>query len=143
MNALSSQNAGSSQRINIINHKKANDEKNIHINKCTKCGRTHKLPHKGNCPAYGTTCRNCGKLNHWQKVCKSGKSRYSSKQPHRSNKRVINSLEEESNYEDPYAEIPTIGTIEINNVENKNNATDATREEYLLLYELIESIMGI
>jgi hypothetical protein len=24
----------------------------------------------GNCPAHGTTCRNCGKFNHWQSVCK-------------------------------------------------------------------------
>ena len=52
------------------------------------------------------------------------------------NKRVINSLEEESN-EDPYAVIPTIGTIEINNVVNNNNVIKATREEKRIQMYLI------
>ena len=126
MNSLLSQNLGNSQVINIINRKKINNEKNVSTNlKSTKCGRTHKLPYKGNCLAHGTTWGNCGKLNHWQKVCKSGKTRYSSKPTHRSNKRVINSSEEQSN-EDPYTDIPTICTVEINNVINNNNAKATT-----------------
>lgn len=36
--------------------------------RCTKCGRTHAL---NKCPAYGTTCKKCGRRNHWAAVCRS------------------------------------------------------------------------
>ena len=36
--------------------------------KCRYCGRQHQ-PRK--CPAYGQTCRNCGKKNHFASVCRS------------------------------------------------------------------------
>ena len=35
---------------------------------CRKCGGTHK-PRQ--CPAFGATCHNCGKRNHYAKVCTS------------------------------------------------------------------------
>jgi hypothetical protein len=82
MNSLSNQNKGNPQRIdNIYSRKKLNADNKNHNNiiQCRNCGKTHKLPHKGNCPAHGTTCRNCGKLNHWQLVCKSPKSQHRSK----------------------------------------------------------------
>ncbi|CAB3991427.1 transposon Tf2-1 poly [Paramuricea clavata] len=115
---------GNPQRIDNITRKKLNADNKNHNNiiQCKNCGKTHKLPHKGNCPAHGTTCRNCGKLNHWQLVCKSPKSQHRSKSPYRKNKKSINSLEKQ-NETDPYADIPTIGTIEINSVENHNNIT--------------------
>jgi len=34
---------------------------------CKFCGYTHA---KGRCPAYGETFHNCGKKNHFEKVCK-------------------------------------------------------------------------
>jgi hypothetical protein len=40
--------------------------------KCRNCGKDY--PHHGgrtSCPAYGTTCRSCGKQNHWSKCCRS------------------------------------------------------------------------
>ena len=40
--------------------------------KCFNCGL--KYPHEGTCPAKGRKCNNCGKLNHFSKVCKNGKS---------------------------------------------------------------------
>jgi DNA replicative helicase MCM subunit Mcm2 (Cdc46/Mcm family) len=81
MNSLSNQNKGNLQRIDNITRKKLNADNKNHNNiiQCRNCGKTHKLPHKGNCPAHGTTCRNCGKLNHWQLVCKSPKSQHRSK----------------------------------------------------------------
>ena len=33
---------------------------------CSKCGTKHR---RGNCPAYGSKCKRCGKPNHWQAVC--------------------------------------------------------------------------
>ncbi len=90
MNSLSSQNMGNPQRVNTINRKKIHDDKEIsNALKCTKCGKIHKLPHKGNCPAHGTKCRNCGKMNHWQKVCKSGKGQCRSKSPQGRNRLII------------------------------------------------------
>lgn len=35
---------------------------------CGYCGRKHK---KGECPAFGQTCKKCHKLNHWAIVCRS------------------------------------------------------------------------
>ena len=125
MKSLSNQNKGNPQRIDNITRKKLNADNKNHNNiiQCRNCGKTHKLPHKGNCPAYGTTCRNCGKLNHWQLECKTPKSQHRSKSPYRKNKKSINSLEKQSE-NDPYADIPTIGTIEINSVENYNTTSE-------------------
>ncbi|KAJ1205375.1 hypothetical protein NDU88_000810 [Pleurodeles waltl] len=36
---------------------------------CRWCGNL--LPHPAGCPARGKTCRACGKLNHFAKVCRS------------------------------------------------------------------------
>ena len=37
--------------------------------KCGICGGSY--PHQGTCPAQGKKCMNCGKLNHFAKVCRS------------------------------------------------------------------------
>ena len=34
--------------------------------KCKNCNRWHR---KGQCPAHGKTCENCGELNHFRIVC--------------------------------------------------------------------------
>ena len=38
-------------------------------NSCGYCGLKDE---KASCPAWGTKCRQCGKLNHWQKMCRYG-----------------------------------------------------------------------
>ena len=84
MNSLLSRNIGQSQRVDSINHKKFNPDKTeSNFIQCKKCGTSHNLPHKNNCPVYGTTCKKCGKLNHWQSVCRSVKPRPRSKSPRR------------------------------------------------------------
>ena len=40
--------------------------------KCRNCGKDY--PHNGgrtSCPAYGTSCRSCGKPNHWSTCCRT------------------------------------------------------------------------
>ena len=37
---------------------------------CTRCGNTHP-PGKDHCPAKDTKCHNCGKLGHYQRVCRN------------------------------------------------------------------------
>eukprot|EP00057_Strongylocentrotus_purpuratus_P007993 XP_011662467.1 PREDICTED: uncharacterized protein K02A2.6-like [Strongylocentrotus purpuratus] len=44
---------------------------------CSFCGLNHP-PRK--CPAYGTKCRNCDKMNHWEKCCRLKKQEQESKQ---------------------------------------------------------------
>lgn len=39
---------------------------------CKLCGRRH-LPMKENCPAWKQRCQNCGKIRHFEKVCRSSK----------------------------------------------------------------------
>lgn len=36
---------------------------------CNNCGGS--FPHRNQCPARGTSCENCGKMNHYAKVCQS------------------------------------------------------------------------
>ena len=43
---------------------------------CFLCG--YEYPHKGECPAKGKRCSNCGKANHFKKMCKSGSNSNSS-----------------------------------------------------------------
>lgn len=40
---------------------------------CGHCGGEQHHPQQG-CPAYGSTCRNCGRRNHFAKVCRSKSS---------------------------------------------------------------------
>ncbi|XP_011670764.1 uncharacterized protein K02A2.6-like [Strongylocentrotus purpuratus] len=40
-------------------------------NKCPNCGGNHARSPREACPAYGTKCNSCGKLNHWRSVCRS------------------------------------------------------------------------
>jgi hypothetical protein len=42
---------------------------------CGNCGGKHDLSQKSWRPDDGTKCRECGKLNHWRKMCHSGKSK--------------------------------------------------------------------
>ncbi|PIK35755.1 hypothetical protein BSL78_27414 [Apostichopus japonicus] len=48
---------------------------------CGNCGLVHKSKQ---CPAFGQTCNNCGKRNHWRKKCRSKPSvnRAANKQAH-------------------------------------------------------------
>ena len=40
--------------------------------KCRNCGKGYPHPgEKTSCPAYGKSCRGCGKLNHFEAVCRS------------------------------------------------------------------------
>ena len=38
---------------------------------CNRCGREHRFKPRSECPAYGTTCNKCKKMNHWEKCCRS------------------------------------------------------------------------
>lgn len=70
-----------SQHVEIINKKKTNFNKGANSAKkieCKNCGLRHEVK---KCPAFGKTCHNCGKFNHWQSVCltqkpQRGKGKY-------------------------------------------------------------------
>ena len=42
-----------------------------HIPDCRTCGNGFTQGHKARCPAKGQTCRNCGKRDHFARVCRS------------------------------------------------------------------------
>ena len=57
-----------STSIDAIQHKdKPSYNKRPQMEKCTRCGGRHGKV----CPAFGTKCAKCKKLNHWAKMCKS------------------------------------------------------------------------
>jgi predicted Zn-ribbon and HTH transcriptional regulator len=39
--------------------------------KCQKCGTSHALKPRDACPAYGTKCYECGRMNHWGNMCRN------------------------------------------------------------------------
>ncbi|KAL4721170.1 hypothetical protein ACJJTC_004946 [Scirpophaga incertulas] len=63
------QNDKNLQVVDVINTKKNCYNKNkLRKFNCSRCGRIHGV---NECPAYGQTCKGCGKLNHFQLKCKS------------------------------------------------------------------------
>lgn len=54
--------------VNYVRKHKSQSGTNVKYPQCGKCGLNHK---EGDCPAKGTKCSNCGKLNHWKRVCRS------------------------------------------------------------------------
>lgn len=60
------------EKINVNVVKKSNNFQGARKipNVCLKCGRNH-ASGPSNCPAYGTECSVCGKLNHWKRMCLS------------------------------------------------------------------------
>ena len=57
-----------STSVDAIQHKdKPSYNKRPQMEKCTRCGGRHGKV----CPAFGTKCGKCKKLNHWAKMCKS------------------------------------------------------------------------
>jgi len=64
---------------------------------CRYCGGLH-VRDKNKCPAFGKTCRKCGKVNHFQSVCKQGQS--------------LHQVEEESSDEELLCAIETVGAVE-------------------------------
>ena len=50
---------------------KNNRNSNMKAKPCHRCGRVFDQGHLKNCSAMGKTCKNCGKPNHFAKVCRS------------------------------------------------------------------------
>ena len=92
-------------------------------NLCNNC----KQHPKNKCPAYGTSCRKCGKANHWQSVCRSSKQRQLNQGREPAFKKVIHTIEDRSDEDDD--EILTISTIEVNNIEDTRHSIHKTRNE--------------
>ena len=55
-------------------HAAKTQEKDRIIHNCSFCGGTHT---RGRCPAFGKTCKKCGKVNHFEMVCRSKKIHFS------------------------------------------------------------------
>ena len=73
--------ATGSDKINVIKTKKAGNQRQRRVREtnrlCRYCGGSHR---RGACPAYGQTCKKCGRQNHFSQVCLQGNSsqRYAS-----------------------------------------------------------------
>ena len=62
--------AGTDEEINVLKSKRTNNEKSRReratIRSCCYCGGSHR---RGDCPAYGQTCKKCGHRNHFSQAC--------------------------------------------------------------------------
>ena len=72
---LSTQLEGSDAEIHALRKKDRRNAGRRELNKdkvsCSYCGGAHAQGRQQQCPAHGKKCRSCGKLNHFQRVCKS------------------------------------------------------------------------
>ena len=62
--------SGTDEEINAVKTKRTNNERSRReretIRSCRYCGGSHR---RGDCPAYGQTCKKCGRRNHFSQVC--------------------------------------------------------------------------
>ncbi|XP_056000463.1 uncharacterized protein K02A2.6-like [Ostrea edulis] len=66
-------NRGQTQyRKQIFHAKNESESTKQKVKDCRNCGKTHDYKQ---CPAYGETCRKCGKLNHFAVKCRSSNKR--------------------------------------------------------------------
>lgn len=85
------------------------NHRNNHLEKydsCRNCGRSHE---PRNCPAFNTTCKNCGKKSHWAEFCRSKAKPF---RGHPTQSRRVHALEPDSDL--------TLGELTINEVSTPN-----------------------
>ena len=62
--------SGTDEEINTLKTKRTENERSRRerktIRSCRYCGGSHR---RGDCPAYGQTCKKCGRRNHFSQVC--------------------------------------------------------------------------
>ena len=71
---------GNLQIQNLDNSDKVDAIRKSKLHPCTYCGTTHK---KRECPAYDSTCDQCGKKGHWRSVCRSNPNMKKKKSVHK------------------------------------------------------------
>ncbi len=61
-----------SDEVKFVKQKKSSTQKG-YTNNCRYCSKKHELV-KTQCPAYGKSCKTCGKQNHFSQMCRQGAS---------------------------------------------------------------------
>ena len=79
--------------------KQKHKAQNNSVNDCKYCGKGHPRD-KEKCPAYGKTCKKCGKSNHLATVCKASDKKSGDKKWHRKKKVHQSETQYESNSEE-------------------------------------------
>ena len=123
---LENPSASSRTEVNAIRHKqkqgtsykqnpgppiKHEKSKYQNSNNCKYCGKRHENS-KSSCPAYGQTCRKCGKANHFESVCQAGRKIKKKRPQH------VRTLSEDYDSDD-FFEIKAVTLVPINTVNSK------------------------
>lgn len=85
--------------------------------KCFFCGGKHSK-RKEDCPALGKKCRKCGKLNHFESVCKTGTKKNRKKPQRRGSVRKVE--EETTSSESDDSDVEESNFVDIFSVENES-----------------------
>lgn len=96
---------------------------------CRKCGLVHSFDDRQKCPTFGKECRACGKLNHWEQICRpgklDGKTRFQKSDRKKTNK--FNCKDIHAQQEEDYTseeEFLSVGMIKVHEMESKNSDED-------------------
>ena len=96
---------------------------------CRNCGLVHSFDDRQKCPAFGKECRACGRLNHWEKKCRSGKpdrktqfQKSDRKKANKFKRKEIHAQQEEDDTSED--EFLSVGMIKVHEMESKNSDED-------------------
>ena len=100
---------------------------------CDNCGKQHP---RNKCPAYGTSCRKCGKANHWRSVCGSSKRKQFNQGTKPVVKKSIHAIEDRDDDDDD--EILTISSIQVNAMKDTRNSRHDPPDQAFATLEIIQ-----
>jgi len=120
--------------INAINSNNTSNRQssNSTSNKCFLCG--YEYPHKQACPAQGKSCRKCGKLNHFERMCKGDNSSRTNSPARNVHRRRENSASSSSSSSSSFNKFPNNARSMLraiqekqqeNNQANQNNSNNS------------------
>lgn len=99
VDAIHKSNVGKTKK-ETTSHKERRNRPYQQVTKaCYFCGGAYSREHLATCPAKGQTCRKCGKVNHFEKVCRSTQ---------------VNTISTADTSENIYIDCLTVGAIEDN-----------------------------
>ncbi|CAI9715336.1 Hypothetical predicted protein [Octopus vulgaris] len=123
--SLSLQTSSLGSSVDIVSRHRTHTRKQ---RTCQYCGIEHEFNNRKKCPAFGTHCKACGKLNHWEKMCRLTKSQKNKPQFSKmsGNRRRDIHAQQQNTSEEEFLAVGTINVHETRNDDQRENEAYTT-----------------